>query len=118
METTVPTPQSYNFGRNQTLMWLDELFEAYYIGELNFCLTRLLKMAVGSPLFFEEQPQKRAELVGDIVSIMRYLTSLPTLSTRKKETSGRAASPNGTKINSPGKAAGWVALPYKLSWEQ
>ena len=54
-------------------MWLDELFEAYYIGELNFCLTRLLKMAVGSPLFFEEQPQKRAELVGDIVSIMRYL---------------------------------------------
>lgn len=97
METTVPTPQSYNFGRNQTLMWLDELFEAYYIGELNFCLTRLLKMAVGSPLFFEEQPQKRAELVGDIVSIMRYLDFLADAYHAEKGNIGAGGKPERNK---------------------
>lgn len=97
METTVPTPQSYKSARNQTLMWVDELFEAYYIGELNHCLTRLLKMAVGSPLFFEEQPQKRAELVGDIVSIMRYLDFLADAYQAEKGNVGAGEKPEQNK---------------------
>lgn len=97
METTVPTPQSYTPARKETLMWVDELFEAYYIGELNHCLTRLLKMAVGSPLFIEEHPHQRAELVGDIVSIMRYLDFLADAYQAEKGNGGAGEKPERNK---------------------
>lgn len=97
METTVPTPQSYTPARKQTLMWVDELFEAYYIGELNHCLTRLLKMAVGSPLFLNTPPHERAELVGDIVSIMRYLDFLANAYEAEKGNVGEGEMPERNK---------------------
>lgn len=78
-------------------MWVDELFEAYYIGDLNHCLTSLLKMAVGSPLFLKERPHRRAELVGDIVSIMRYLDFLANAYEAEKGNVGAGDKPERNK---------------------
>ena len=78
MEMTVPTPQNYNAANNQTLLWVGELFENYHISEISHRLTRLLEMAVGSPLFIKQPPHIRAELVGDTVYILRYLDNLAT----------------------------------------
>lgn len=71
-------PQNYNAASNQTLLWVGELFENYHISEISYQLTCLLEMAVGSPLFIEQPPRKRAELVGDTVYILRYLDNLAT----------------------------------------
>lgn len=71
-------PQNYNAASNQTLLWVGELFENYQISEISYQITRLLEMAVGSPLFVEQPPHKRAELVGDTVYILRYLDNLAT----------------------------------------
>lgn len=78
METTVSMPQNYNAESNQTLLWVGELFENYHISEISHRLTRLLEMAVGSPLFIKQPPNVRAELVGDTVYILRYLDNLAT----------------------------------------
>ena len=69
-------PQNYNAASNQTLLWVKELFENYHISEISYRFTCLLEMAVGSPLFIEQPPHKRAELVGDMVYILRYLDNL------------------------------------------
>lgn len=71
-------PQNYNAASNQTLLWVKELFENYHISEISYRFTCLLEMAVGSPLFIEQPPKKRAELVGDTVYILRYLDNLAT----------------------------------------
>ena len=56
-----------------------DLFDNYHIGEISYRFTRLLEMAVGSPLFLEQPPHKRAELVSDTVYILRYLDNLATV---------------------------------------
>jgi len=53
-----------------------DLFDNYYIGEISYRFTCLLEMAVGSPLFIEQPPHKRAELVSDTVYILRFLDNL------------------------------------------
>ena len=90
-------PQNYNAASNQTLLWVKELFENYHISEISYRFTCLLEMAVGSPLFFEEQPQKRAELVGDIVSIMRYLDFLADAYHMEKGNIGAGSKPERNK---------------------
>ncbi len=70
-----------------------DLFDNYYIGEISYRFTCLLEMAVGSPLFIEQPPHKRAELVSDTVYILRYLDNLATAYEAEQKENGLTAEP-------------------------